>query len=151
MSEEVRVKPKLVCGPGRTRPEFKEQADVKRLVGLIQRGAVVPPPPVGRYMDCVGVPDMQGALELVRRASEVFNGLPAKLRRELRTLQGLQEAMEKPEGRKYLLDGGCKAEGLKEAVKADELKAKGAGGAQNPPKATEAVPGAGAAPDGAAT
>lgn len=67
--------------PGRTQQEFKDEADINRIMGRVIAGAEFPPElKVGSFGDFSAVPDFQASLDLIRRAHEQFEGLPAMVR-----------------------------------------------------------------------
>ena len=82
--EHERVQLEFAEGSGRTRPEFKDEADVNNIMkrfektGLIDHVATYQ----GQYGDfTTSVEDYHGALNLALRAEAMFASLPAKVRR----------------------------------------------------------------------
>lgn len=72
---------RVTFGAGRSRPEFKDECDVNKIVGRYRTTGFLPQrsgQPV--YGDFTNVDDYQTALEKVRRAQEAFMSLPARLR-----------------------------------------------------------------------
>lgn len=84
MSERVRVR--KVCLGGRTKQAFKADCDVNQIMKRFKRSyggdylSMVKTPLGGSYLDCSDVADYRTALDQVKRADELFMGLPAKVR-----------------------------------------------------------------------
>lgn len=64
-----------------TRQEFAADADINTIVERMSLGYQMPvnttPPMQG---DFTGLPDYGGAVQMIRKAQEIFNNLPAKIR-----------------------------------------------------------------------
>lgn len=65
----------------RTKQEFAADADINTIIERFGIGYDMPlnttPPASGDFTE---IPDFRGAVDIVRRAQEVFNALPAKIR-----------------------------------------------------------------------
>ncbi len=69
-------------GPSRTEQSHREACDVNGILAKYRRTGVLPPMKSdGMYGDFVGLPDYQESLNLVNRAREAFDSLPAQVRR----------------------------------------------------------------------
>lgn len=68
--------------PTLTKQSFKDDCDINKIVakyaatGVLNHINARNP----RYIDCVGVPDYQAALDMINTANEQFDALPAKIR-----------------------------------------------------------------------
>lgn len=73
-----------VFPPSLTRQEFADECDINVLMLRYEATGVIShvnrAQPV--YMDLTQVPDLRGALDVMREATLAFNSLPAKVRRE---------------------------------------------------------------------
>lgn len=82
MKPGERCKPKTVCGPGRTKQEFREETDVNKIMarfkttGQITHLRKMEP----QFMDCTNVPDFGTMYLKVRSAEDSFRALPARVR-----------------------------------------------------------------------
>lgn len=66
---------------GRTKPEFQKDADIKNILKRYEKTGQVPGNPrVPLTGDFSSVPDFQAAMELIARAKEQFESLPAEIR-----------------------------------------------------------------------
>lgn len=85
MSERVRVQ-KFFKGQSRTKQSFKADADINLIMKRFKRSFggsyldAVKTAQGGSYLDCSDVVDYRTALDQVKRADELFMGLPAKVR-----------------------------------------------------------------------
>lgn len=69
--------------PSRTRPEFKAECDINRIMGRYLRNGTLPVGVgVGQYGDFSTVTDFQEAQFILERANAQFKSLPAKVRDE---------------------------------------------------------------------
>lgn len=98
-------------GKSLTRQEFVEECDINNLMKQYANGGMLPPadrPP--QYIDCIGVPDYQAALDIVREAGEAFASLPAAARRQFDNdpVQFVQFASD-PDNREQLEKWGLTA------------------------------------------
>lgn len=70
--------------PSLTRQEFQDECDINILMDRYEKtGAfthVNKATPI--YMDVTEIPDLRGALDIMREATVAFNSLPAKVRKE---------------------------------------------------------------------
>nr|AVQ10265.1 minor capsid protein [Gokushovirinae environmental samples] len=70
--------------PSLTRQEFAEECDINTIMARYEATGVISH--VNRaqpmYLDTTSYPDLQGAMETFREASEAFAALPAKVRKE---------------------------------------------------------------------
>lgn len=75
-------RPVVVCGPGRTKQEFKDECDVNNIVARYVRDAFWSHLAKGvpQFVDVSEVGDFKEAVDQVRSATEFFNHLPAALR-----------------------------------------------------------------------
>lgn len=82
MYGEGTSRPVVICGPGRTKQEFKEECDVNNIVRRHTRDGFLSHVAKGvpRFLDVSEVGDFRTAVDQVRAATEFFEGLPAKLR-----------------------------------------------------------------------
>jgi len=78
-----RVRPKLTCGPGRTRPEFANECDVNQILRKFQATGLVAHLAKGepKYGDFTNVTSYEEAVEQVRAAEMAFLELPSNIRR----------------------------------------------------------------------
>ncbi len=81
-SDYKAVRPKVVCGAGRTKQSFKDECDIHRILsnyartGLLTHVAARP----GYYADVAEMPDYRSALDAVKSAEALFMALPAVTR-----------------------------------------------------------------------
>lgn len=75
-------RPVLVCGPGRTKQEFKDECDVNNIVKRFVRDGFVAHLNKGVpvFMDVSEIGDFRTAVDQVRAATKFFDNLPAKVR-----------------------------------------------------------------------
>jgi len=67
----------------RTKSSFKAECDINTIVNKIKKGLIPPGSDrVPRYGDLSDMPTYQESLDIVRRADEIFDSLPALVRRE---------------------------------------------------------------------
>lgn len=70
--------------PSLARQEFAEECDINTLMERYEKSGAFTH--VNRalpiYMDCTQIPDLRGAIDVMREATASFNSLPAKVRRE---------------------------------------------------------------------
>lgn len=70
--------------PSKTRQEFAEECDINVLMERYEKGGAIThvnkAMPI--YMDVTALPDLRGALDIMREASLAFASLPARARRE---------------------------------------------------------------------
>jgi len=79
----VDVKPKLVCGPSRTKQEFREECDINNIMQRYRVNGTLPsvsPTCQPIFADCVGIGDYASCIRKIRAAEESFNALPVKIR-----------------------------------------------------------------------
>lgn len=73
-----------VFPPSLTRQEFAEECDINTIMARYESGGAITH--VNRatpsYMDMTEMPDLRGALDIMRDASIAFASLPAKVRKE---------------------------------------------------------------------
>lgn len=81
MRERNRVS--LVCGPTRTKQSFREQVNINSILARHRRSGMLDHVngKTPFYGDVSGIADYQEALNVVHRASELFNGMSAAVRR----------------------------------------------------------------------
>lgn len=77
-----RVKPVLICPPGRTKQSFSKAADINEIVRRYRRtgfldGVKANP---GQFVDVSKIGDFRELVSKVRSATESFEGLPSELR-----------------------------------------------------------------------
>lgn len=74
-----------ISGPSKTRQEFADECDINQIMANAEKHAVWPfkdqLPPV--YLDFVGMPNLQEAMQHMFDAEEAFMRLPAAVRKEL--------------------------------------------------------------------
>lgn len=75
-------RPVVVCGPGRTKQEFKDECDVNNIIRRYTRDGFLAHVAQGvpRFLDVSEVGDFRQAIDQVRAATAFFEGLPAKVR-----------------------------------------------------------------------
>jgi len=67
--------------PSKTRQEFAEEADINVIIERFGLGYEMPLNPVPPQQgDFTGLPNFTEAVQMIRKAQEVFNALPAKIR-----------------------------------------------------------------------
>lgn len=118
-------------GPGMTQGQFKDECDIKRIVGRYQRTGVLPQfKPGGRYGDFSEVGDYMEALGRVELARAAFASLSSDVRKRFRNDPGelvafLQDPANRDEAVKLGLVEEKKVESVPEDVKSGgEAKAK---------------------------
>lgn len=89
-SPRTHVRPKLYCGPGRTKSEFKDESDVNQILKRFQRRGLVDHLAKGTpiYGDFTGVTDYQTAIQQVKDAEAAFLNLPSNIRRRFNNSPG---------------------------------------------------------------
>jgi len=73
----------ILHGHSLTKQSFKDECDINQIIAKAVRTGVLPEGSQGLYSDVSDVPSYQESLELVKRATEQFEALPAKLRKRL--------------------------------------------------------------------
>lgn len=75
-------RPVVICGPGRTKQEFKDECDVNNIVKRYVKDGFLAHVARGvpRFVDVSEVGDFRQAVDQVRAATAFFEGLPAKVR-----------------------------------------------------------------------
>lgn len=80
---KTRVRPTLSTGPGRTKQSFKDEANINNIVakylktGLMDSVNKNPQ----RYADVSALTGYQDSLNIVRQGKELFDGLPANIKK----------------------------------------------------------------------
>lgn len=67
--------------PSMTDPSFQEQSDVNTIIKRYQKTGHWPAKQTGQYMDLSETPDLHTAMDIVTKAQQAFNELPAELRK----------------------------------------------------------------------
>lgn len=94
-------------GKGRTQQNLKDEVDINNIVKRYQVSGEVPEQREGYYADVSKIPNYQQALDIVSRAEDAFNSLPAKVRGRFMNNPGmLLEWLEKPENRAEAIELG---------------------------------------------
>jgi len=77
-----RPRPKTICGPSRTKQDFKDDTDVNKIMARFRTtGQLTHLRKVeGQYIDCTTVPDFGTMYLKVRQAEDVFMALPSRTR-----------------------------------------------------------------------
>ncbi len=79
---KVPARPRLKCGPGRTKQSFRDATDINKIVARFERTGLlehVNKNP-GTYADVSNLRDYPSALRLIKRGNDLFDALPSNLR-----------------------------------------------------------------------
>lgn len=76
------VKPRITCGPGRTKQSFKQECDINSIIARYQKTGMMDHVKLnpGVFADVSNVGDYAGMVRKVRHAQESFELLPGALR-----------------------------------------------------------------------
>jgi len=79
----ARPRPKVICGPGRTKQEFKKDADINVIIKKFQTTGIINfrNEHEAFYGD-IDPLDFQDAMNTVAKAGEMFDALPANIRKK---------------------------------------------------------------------
>lgn len=76
------VKPKVICGPGRTKQSFKDEVDINKIIKKHARTGMITHVNKKQpfYGDVSSIGSYQESLEIVRNAEELFGNMSAEIR-----------------------------------------------------------------------
>jgi len=78
-----RPRPKVFCGPGRTKQEFKKDTDINVIIKKFQTTGIINFRNENEaFYGDIDPLDFQDAMNTVARAGEMFDALPANLRKK---------------------------------------------------------------------
>lgn len=129
-------RPVLVCGESRTKQEFKDQCDMKKIMARYRRTGALPITQrlAPRFADVSQVPDLHTAMNLIESAERAFGHLPATIRKKFdNDMLVMVDWLGDPENEKEAIELGLKPKPPKAEVP------------ESPPEQPPAPP---AAPDG---
>ncbi len=81
-NKKLNARPKLKCGPSRTKQSFKDAVDVNKIVARFEKTGLVDHinKNQGSYADVSDMREYPEALRIIQKGKDLFSSLPASMR-----------------------------------------------------------------------